>query len=154
MTSRRSGRPPERAGGDALAALRLVTAALADRKALDPMVLDLRGLTAAADYFVIVSGTSDAHVRGMAEHLMEALAPRGVAGSAVLRKEQSPVPGLRFQDHPDRALRGLLLSGRADGGLGRRAYGRAVVRPPVPHPAPPVPGPEADHLVRLSRISS
>src|SRR3989441_10411386 len=78
MTSRRSGRPPERAGGDALAALRLVTAALADRKALDPMVLDLRGLTAAADYFVIVSGTSDAHVRGMAEHLMEALAPRGV----------------------------------------------------------------------------
>ena len=78
MTSRRSGRPPERAGGDALAALRLVTAALADRKALDPTVLDLRGLTAAADYFVIVSGTSDAHVRGMAEHLMEALAPRGV----------------------------------------------------------------------------
>ena len=25
-----------------------------------------------------------------------------------------------------------------------------VVRPPVPHPAPPVPGPEADHLVRLA----
>src|SRR2546430_9191026 len=79
MTSRRSGRPAGRAGeGDALAALRLVTAALADRKAIDPMVLDLRGLTAAADYFVIVSGTSDAHVRGMAEHLMEAPAPRGV----------------------------------------------------------------------------
>jgi len=80
MTSRRSGRPAGRAGEgqDALAALRLVTAALADRKAIDPTVLDLRGLTAAADYFVIVSGTSDAHVRGMAEHLMEALAPRGV----------------------------------------------------------------------------
>src|SRR6185437_6182313 len=83
MTTRRSGRPAGRAGegaegGDALAALRLVTAALADRKAIDPTVLDLRGLTAAADYFVIVSGTSDAHVRGMAEHLMEALAPRGV----------------------------------------------------------------------------
>jgi ribosome-associated protein len=57
----------------------LVTAALADRKAVDPLVLDLRGLTAAADYFVIVSGTSDAHVRGMAEHLMTALAPRGIA---------------------------------------------------------------------------
>src|SRR5207248_800634 len=128
MSSRRSGRPPERAGGDALAALRLVTAALADRKALDPMVLDLRGLTAAADYFVIVSGTSDAHVRGMAEHLMEALAPPGA------------VP-LHFEG---------LNPGRADGGLGRRAHGRAVVRPPVPHPAPPVPGPEADHLVRLA----
>jgi ribosome-associated protein len=62
-----------------MAALRLVTEALADRKAVDPIVLDLRGLTAAADYFVIVSGTSDAHVRGMAEHLMTALAPRGIA---------------------------------------------------------------------------
>ena len=70
MTSRRSGRPAGRAGDDALAALRLVTAALADRKAIEPTVLDLRGLTAAADYFVIVSGTSDAHVRGMAEHLL------------------------------------------------------------------------------------
>src|ERR1041384_4464037 len=78
MTSRRSGRPAGRAGEDVLAALRLVAAALADRKAIEPTVLDLRGLTAAADYFVIVSGTSDAHVRGMAEHLMAALAPRGV----------------------------------------------------------------------------
>ncbi|PYP36670.1 MAG: ribosome silencing factor [Gemmatimonadetes bacterium] len=78
MTSRRSGRPAGRAGDDALAALRLVTAALADRKAIEPTVLDLRGLTAAADYFVIVSGTSDAHVRGMAEHLLSALAPRGL----------------------------------------------------------------------------
>ncbi len=78
MTSRRSARPARRAGAEAEAALRLVTAALADRKAIDPIVLDLRGLTAAADYFVIVSGTSDTHVRGMAEHLMAALAPRGI----------------------------------------------------------------------------
>jgi ribosome-associated protein len=53
--------------------------ALVDRKAVDPVVLDLRGLCAATDYFVIVSGTSDAHVRGMADHLVAALAPRGVA---------------------------------------------------------------------------
>ena len=71
MTSRRSGRPAGRAEGEAPSALRQVTAALADRKAIDPMVLDLRGLTAAADYFVIVSGTSGAHVRGMAEHRSE-----------------------------------------------------------------------------------
>src|SRR5207245_7396902 len=43
------------------------------------LVLDLRELSAATDYFVIVSGTSDAHVRGMAEHLMTALAPHGIA---------------------------------------------------------------------------
>ena len=64
---------------DAVRALRCVTDALLDRKAVDLLVLDLRGLTAATDYFVIVSGTSDAHVRGMAEHLMDALAPAGIS---------------------------------------------------------------------------
>jgi ribosome-associated protein len=59
-------------------ALRLVTAALADRKAVEPLVLDLRGLSGATDYFVIASGTSNAHVRGMAEHLIATLAPQGV----------------------------------------------------------------------------
>lgn len=67
----RQGRAPK--------GLRLVTDALADRKAVDAVVLDLRGLCAATDYFVIASGTSDAHVRGMAEHLLTALAPRGIA---------------------------------------------------------------------------
>jgi ribosome-associated protein len=55
-----------------------VVDALLDRKAVDPVVLDLRGLSSATDYFVIVSGTSDAHVRGMAQHLVTALAPAGV----------------------------------------------------------------------------
>ena len=55
-----------------------VVDALLDRKAVDPVVLDLRGLSSATDYFVIVSGTSDAHVRGMAQHLVTALAPVGV----------------------------------------------------------------------------
>jgi ribosome-associated protein len=43
---------------------------LANRKAVEPVVLDLRGLSEATDYFVIASGTSDTHVRGMADHLM------------------------------------------------------------------------------------
>ena len=73
------GRPGKRPVVQAQAALQLVTEALLDRKAVDPMVLDLRGLSAATDYFVIVSGTSDAHVRGMADHLMTALAPHGIA---------------------------------------------------------------------------
>ncbi|HMJ59304.1 MAG TPA: ribosome silencing factor [Gemmatimonadales bacterium] len=78
MTSRGRSRPAGRAPATS-AALGLVLEALADRKAVDALVLDLRGLCAATDYFVIVSGTSDAHVRGMADHLMTALAPRGVA---------------------------------------------------------------------------
>jgi ribosome-associated protein len=63
----------------ALPALERVTDALADRKAVDAVVLDLRGLSSATDYFVIASGTSDAHVRGMAEHLLATLAPQGIA---------------------------------------------------------------------------
>lgn len=77
MTSRGRSRPAGRAPTTP-AALALVLEALADRKAVDALVLDLRGLCAATDYFVIVSGTSDAHVRGMADHLVAALAPRGV----------------------------------------------------------------------------
>src|SRR5438128_12655651 len=75
----RGGRAARRRAVDARRALRCVTEALLDHKAVDPLVLDLRGLTGADDYFVIVSGTSDAHVRGMAEHLMTALATRGIA---------------------------------------------------------------------------
>jgi len=78
MNTRSRGRaadPRERESRDAL---QRVLAALADRKAVDPVVLDLRGISGATDYFVIVSGTSDAHVRGMADHLVTALAPAGV----------------------------------------------------------------------------
>ncbi len=57
-----------------------IAAALADRKAVDLIVLDLHGLSEATDYFVIASGTSDAHVRGMAEHLMRRVVPHHVEG--------------------------------------------------------------------------
>src|SRR5258707_2161605 len=63
-------------GGSAV--LSRVVDALVGRKAVDPVVLDLRGLCTATDYFVIVSGTSNAHVRGMAEYLVSALAPSGI----------------------------------------------------------------------------
>ncbi|NIP82303.1 MAG: ribosome silencing factor [Gemmatimonadetes bacterium] len=44
-----------------------------DRKGRDLTVLDLRGLSSATDFFLIVSGTSDIHVRGIAEHIIEEL---------------------------------------------------------------------------------
>ena len=55
-----------------------VEAACADRKAVDGVVLDLRTLSDATDYFVVVSGTSDTHVRAIAEHVVEELRERGV----------------------------------------------------------------------------
>src|SRR6266566_3182266 len=78
MTSRGSSRSSRSRRAPPPDTLWLVTGALADRKAVDPVVLDLRELTAATDYFVIASGTSDAHVRGMANHLLTMLAPYGV----------------------------------------------------------------------------
>jgi ribosome-associated protein len=48
--------------------------ALDDRKARGIVALDLRGLSDAADFFVIASGTSDAHVRGIADLVIERVA--------------------------------------------------------------------------------
>lgn len=49
-----------------------------DRKGRDVTVLDLRGLSSATDFFLIVTGTSDIHVRSVAEHIMEELKRDGV----------------------------------------------------------------------------
>ena len=51
--------------------------AIEDLKANQLVVLDLRGLNNATDYFVIASGTSDAHVRGIAESVIEKMGRRG-----------------------------------------------------------------------------
>jgi ribosome-associated protein len=52
--------------------------AIDDLKGRDIVVLDLRGLSEATDYFVVASGTSDAHVRGIAESVMDKLHRRGM----------------------------------------------------------------------------
>jgi len=58
-------------------ALRLALDAIQDLKGSQLVVLDLRGLNDATDYFVIASGTSDAHVRGIAESVMDKLDRQG-----------------------------------------------------------------------------
>jgi ribosome-associated protein len=45
----------------------------ADMKAQDIVVLDVKGVSDVTDCFVIASGTSDAHVRGIANHVLEEL---------------------------------------------------------------------------------
>src|SRR5690606_40534241 len=54
-----------------------------DRKGGDMVVLDLRGLSDATDYFFLVTGTSDIHVRSIAEHVVEELKKDGVRPSHV-----------------------------------------------------------------------
>jgi ribosome-associated protein len=48
-----------------------VLGALDDMKAREVVVLDVRGLTSIADSMVIASGTSDRHVRSLAENVVE-----------------------------------------------------------------------------------
>jgi ribosome-associated protein len=59
--------------------------ALDDMKALEVKFLDVRGLTDIADYMVIASGTSDRHVRSVAQRVVEkakeaGFRPHGVDG--------------------------------------------------------------------------
>lgn len=58
--------------------LAAVIGAIEDLKGRDLRVLDLRGLSDATDYFVVASGTSDAHVRGIANSVLEKLGRRGI----------------------------------------------------------------------------
>ena len=51
---------------------------LADRKAQNLLLLDLRGLSNATDFFLLASGTSDLHARSIAEHVIEELKKEGV----------------------------------------------------------------------------
>lgn len=44
-----------------------------DRKARNLLVLDLRPVSDTADFFIIASGTSDAHVRGIADAVVDTL---------------------------------------------------------------------------------
>lgn len=89
-TRTRSRRIPERArtsrdaGRDRLKE-EIVLAALEDMKAVNTKVLDVRGLTDIADTMVIASGTSDRHVRSIADRVVEkakmaGFRPLGVEG--------------------------------------------------------------------------
>ena len=63
----------------------VILAALDDMKALEVKILDVRDLTDIADYMEIASGTSDRHVRSVAQRVVEkakeaGFRPHGVEG--------------------------------------------------------------------------
>ncbi len=78
MRPPRAQRPERQARPEAGDPLAWALVACGDHKAVDGVVLDLRKLSDATDYFVVVSGTSDTHVRAIAEGVLEALRERGV----------------------------------------------------------------------------
>lgn len=58
--------------------VRWAVEAAEDLKANRVQVLDLRPVSDATDYFLIVSGNSEGHVRGIADKMVEALHRHGV----------------------------------------------------------------------------
>ncbi len=89
------------------ASVKAAVGALEDRKGFRLQVLDLRGLSDAADYFIIASGTSDAHVRGLADGVMRAMDSAGISAHHVEGVQSGRWVLLDFVDlvvhvfHPD-----------------------------------------------------
>ena len=57
--------------------LQVIVETLQEKKALDIAVMDLRQVSDAADYFVLCTGTSDAHIRALSDDVVEALRRAG-----------------------------------------------------------------------------
>lgn len=49
-----------------------------DRKGVDMLLMDLRGISNATDYFLLVNGTSDTHVRAIADHIIDEMRKEGM----------------------------------------------------------------------------
>jgi len=49
-----------------------------ERKAFEVVVLDLRDISSATDYFLIASGNSDTQVRSIADHVIEQMRAEGM----------------------------------------------------------------------------
>ncbi len=78
MTRKSAARKTSRKQPDPSAALlEAAILCIEDRKGVDGVVLDLRQISDAMDYFLVVSGTSDTHVRAIAEYVIETLDAQG-----------------------------------------------------------------------------
>lgn len=63
--------------------LPVIAEAALERNARDGVVLDLRGLSDATDFFVILSGDSDVHTRAVADNIIEKTEEAGERPSGV-----------------------------------------------------------------------
>lgn len=67
--------------------LQAMAEAAMERNARDGVVLDLRGLSDATDYFLVASGESDTHTRSIAENVRERLEEHGETPAGVEGRE-------------------------------------------------------------------
>ncbi|MBX6394761.1 MAG: ribosome silencing factor [Alicyclobacillaceae bacterium] len=77
---------------------RLAADAAADKKAGNVVILDIRGLSVVADYFVICSGQSRTQVQAIADHVREKLEEHGVFARGVEGRDEARWILLDFGD--------------------------------------------------------
>ncbi len=70
--------PSRRQSPPAVPQLKLVKDTLEDMKAVDIRLLDVRGISDVTDYMVIASGTSDRHVKSIADRVVQQSKAAGV----------------------------------------------------------------------------
>lgn len=75
-TSDASQDKSERMDAEILA--RSICEIVSDKKGIDPVLLDMSGVTSITDYFVIVTGTSPPHLKAMAGDVQASLKRRGI----------------------------------------------------------------------------
>lgn len=61
----------------------LARSSLTAKKAIDPVILDLREITLISDYFVICTGTSSTHIRGLADAVTEGFENEGIRSNRI-----------------------------------------------------------------------
>ena len=71
MTTEKNNERETREAADAERKMEQMKEALEEMKALDIAVLNVRAQTTLADYFVVCTGTSDTHLRSIAEHVRD-----------------------------------------------------------------------------------
>jgi len=54
-----------------------ITELALDKKGIDISIIDLKGLTSSFDYFVIITGSVDQHVRALADYIRKELSRQG-----------------------------------------------------------------------------
>jgi ribosome-associated protein len=69
-----------------------------DMKAQDVILLDLKGVTDMSDYFLIATGTSDTHVRAIAQHVELEMKKAGAPAHHIEGAEQGRWALLDFVD--------------------------------------------------------
>jgi ribosome-associated protein len=72
-----------------LALAEMLVGAAEDKKAWDPLVVDLQGRTTVADYFVICDGETDRQLRSIADGMVERARVEGIRPLAISGYEEA-----------------------------------------------------------------